>query len=239
MAIVAFGLWDYVSQFLLNLISLQLLETIGWSAILVISTIITTIYIGLIVFYFAHMITNQFLFPLLRIVLAICLFLVPPVTMTVYWFIFILPEKPPVWALNVSNPTPYIVQNAGRRSCPCWCGLMPEDELSQGAVSTTKPSQSTSLKFTAAGTVGAVLCFVVVFSGWLRPARPTVALLLCPLMVVAGLSLCLGLVTGVVSLSRREGALTIATLIISILGLALLMFVALMTAFVVIPFSME
>ncbi len=114
---------------------------------------------------------------------------------------------------------------------------MPEGEQSRGTARTTKPWQSNSLKFTAAGTVGAVLCFVIVFGGWLSPARPAVALLLCPLMVVAGLSLCMGLVTGVVSLSRREGALAIAGLAISVLGLALLMLVALMTAFVVMPFS--
>ena len=114
---------------------------------------------------------------------------------------------------------------------------MSKGELSRGAARTTKPWQSNSLKFTAGGTVGAVLCFVVVFGGWLSPARSAVALLLCPLMVAAGLSLCLGLVTRGVSLSRREGALAIAGLAISVLGLALLVFVALMTAFVVMPFS--
>lgn len=115
---------------------------------------------------------------------------------------------------------------------------MSKGEPSRGAARTTKPWQINSLKFTAAGTLGAVLCFVVVFSGWLSPARPAIAILLCPLMVAAGLSLCLGLVTGIVSLSHREGALMIVVLAIACLGLALLMMVALMTAFVIMPFSM-
>lgn len=83
-----------------------------------------------------------------------------------------------------------------------------------------------------------MLCFAAVFIRWLSPARSAVALLLCPLMVAAGLSLCLGLGAGVVSLARHEGALALASLAISVLGLALLVFVALMTAFVVMPFSM-
>ena len=114
---------------------------------------------------------------------------------------------------------------------------MSEGKLSRGAALATKPWQSISLKFTAAGSVGAVLCIAIVFSGWLSPARSAVALLLCPIMVTAELSLCLGLVTGILSLSRREGALVIAGLAISVLGLAFLMFIALMTAFVVMPFS--
>lgn len=113
---------------------------------------------------------------------------------------------------------------------------MSEGKLSPEAACTTKPWQSLSLKSAAAGTVGAMLCFAVVFSGLLNPARSAVAVLLSPLMVAVGLTLCLGLVAGVVSLARHEGALALAALAISILGLVILLFVALMTAFVVLPF---
>ncbi len=110
---------------------------------------------------------------------------------------------------------------------------MSEGKRSPGAACNTKPWQILSLKSAAAGTVGAMLCFAVVFGGLLSSI---VAVLLLPLMVAAGLSLCLGLVVGVVSLARHEGALALAALVISLLGLAILLFDALVTAFVVLPF---
>ena len=110
---------------------------------------------------------------------------------------------------------------------------MSEDKLHPGIAGTTKPWQILSLMSAVAGTVCAMLFFAVVFSGLLSS---TVAVLLFPFMVAAGLSLCLGLVAGVVSLARHEGALALAALVISILGLAILLFDALVTAIVVLPF---
>ena len=56
--------------------------------------------LGLSVFYLIHVILNKEGTDLLRILLGIGAFLLPFIAMPFYYFIYILPETPPEWALN-------------------------------------------------------------------------------------------------------------------------------------------
>jgi hypothetical protein len=58
--------------------------------------------LGLTAFYLAHVILNKTGNDILRVVLGIFVFIFPYVAMPVYYFIYILPEYTPQWALAVS-----------------------------------------------------------------------------------------------------------------------------------------
>jgi len=111
-------------------------------------------------------------------------------------------------------------------------------ELLRVRVRVTRSWQRLSLILAVSGTSGAGACLYLLLS---RSVRPTMilpgALLLIPLMAASALALCLSVITAFVSLTRREGVLALIGLTVSIGGLVLMGLVALMTAFVVLPFS--
>lgn len=59
--------------------------------------------LGLSVFYLIHIILNKEGTDLLRILLGIGAFLMPYLAMPFYYFVYILPENPPEWALTNPN----------------------------------------------------------------------------------------------------------------------------------------
>ena len=59
--------------------------------------------LGLYVFYLAHVIMNKDGTDLLRILLGVGTFLLPYIAMPFYYFVYILPETPPDWALIPST----------------------------------------------------------------------------------------------------------------------------------------
>lgn len=105
MVVVALGIWDHVDQFLLAHLPLKTIESIGWSALLILGYVVVAIHVALVVFYICHIITNRSAPRDVRIVFAITLFVIPTVGMALYWFIYIFLEKPPTWALKTASPT--------------------------------------------------------------------------------------------------------------------------------------
>lgn len=65
--------------------------------------------IGLTAFYLAHVILNKTGNDILRVVLGIFVFIFPYIAMPVYFFIYILPEYPPQWALSVSSEQKVVI----------------------------------------------------------------------------------------------------------------------------------
>jgi hypothetical protein len=57
------------------------------------------IYIGLHAFYIIHIILNKTGTDLLRSIFGVGMFLLPFIAIPVYYFIYILPDNPPDWAL--------------------------------------------------------------------------------------------------------------------------------------------
>ena len=55
--------------------------------------------IGLLAFYFVHVILNKTAGDVIRVVLGLGFIFMPIVALPVYYFIFILSENPPQWAL--------------------------------------------------------------------------------------------------------------------------------------------
>jgi hypothetical protein len=55
---------------------------------------------GLTAFYLAHVILNKTGNDVMRVVLGIFVFFFPYIAMPVYYFIYILPDNPPKWALT-------------------------------------------------------------------------------------------------------------------------------------------
>ena len=106
MAFVAIGLWDPASQFLLAKIPSRTLESIGWNAALALGSLFTVVNFALVVFYLSHIITNHPAPGILRVGFAVSILIIPFVAMTAYWFLYVLPEKPPTWALKASKPFP-------------------------------------------------------------------------------------------------------------------------------------
>ncbi len=106
MALVALGVWDPVAKFLLAHVPSHTLESISWSAALALGSVLAALHIALVVFYISHIITNQSAPSIVRAGFAVSLLIIPPVAMTAYWFIYVLPEKPPLWALKASRPIP-------------------------------------------------------------------------------------------------------------------------------------
>ncbi len=69
------------------------------------------LHIGIQIFYIAHVILNKAGGDIIRVILGIGMFLFAFLAMPVYFFIFILPENPPTWALasyagQVKSPNP-------------------------------------------------------------------------------------------------------------------------------------
>jgi len=106
MALVAIGLWDPAAQFLLAQIPSRTLESIGWNVALALGSLFTVLNFALAVFYLSHIITNQSAPGKVRVGFAVGILIIPFVAMTGYWLIYILPEKPPTWALKESKPLP-------------------------------------------------------------------------------------------------------------------------------------
>jgi hypothetical protein len=106
MTFVAIGLWDPAAQFLLTQVPSRTLESIGWNVALALGFLFTVLNIVLVVFYLSHIITNQSAPGAVRVGFAVSLLIIPFVAMTAYWFIYVLPEKPPTWALKASRPIP-------------------------------------------------------------------------------------------------------------------------------------
>ena len=104
MALVAIGLWDPAAQFLVA--QIPTLESIGWNAALALGSLFTVLNFALVVFYLSHIITNQSAPGIVRVGFAVGFLIIPFVAMTAYWFIYVLPEKPPTWALKASKPLP-------------------------------------------------------------------------------------------------------------------------------------
>ncbi len=55
--------------------------------------------LGMMVFYIVHVIKNNTGSDLLRILLGVGLYIMPYLAMPFYYFVYILPETPPDWAL--------------------------------------------------------------------------------------------------------------------------------------------
>jgi hypothetical protein len=104
MALVAIGLWDPAAQFLVA--KIPTLESIGWNAALALGFLFTVLNFALVVFYLSHIITNQSAPGIVRVGFAVSILIIPFVAMTAYWFLYVLPEKPPTWALKASKPFP-------------------------------------------------------------------------------------------------------------------------------------
>ncbi len=60
------------------------------------------IQLGLQLFYFIHIILNKSGNDVVRVVFAIGMFLLQFIAMPIYYFVYILPENPPAWALAPS-----------------------------------------------------------------------------------------------------------------------------------------
>ncbi len=106
MTFVAIGLWDPAAQFLLTQVPSRPLESIGWNVALALGFLFTVLNFAIVVFYLSHIITNQSAPGIVRVGFAVSLLIIPFVAMTAYWFIYVLPEKPPTWALKASRPIP-------------------------------------------------------------------------------------------------------------------------------------
>jgi hypothetical protein len=106
MTFVAIGLWDPAAQFLLTQVPSRTLESIGWNVALALGSLFTVLNFALVVFYLSHIITNQSAPGTVRVGFAVSLLIIPFVAMTAYWFIYILHEKPPTWALKASRLIP-------------------------------------------------------------------------------------------------------------------------------------
>ena len=106
MALLSVGLWGPVERFLLAHFPSPTLESIGWNAVLLLGLIHASLRLALLVFYIWHIITNQAAPDIVRVGFAVGLLVIPLVAMTAYWFIYVLPNKPPIWALKAFKPTP-------------------------------------------------------------------------------------------------------------------------------------
>jgi len=95
MGAVTLGLWDLWAQYL----PVRTTESIGWSAALAVGAAFSALHFILVVFYLAHIVTNHAAPGLGRILFAVGIFLVPGIVMALYFLLYILPEKPPPWAL--------------------------------------------------------------------------------------------------------------------------------------------
>ena len=105
MALVAIGLWDPAERFLHA--HFPTMESTGWNALLLLGSALVSLRLVLLVFYLWHIITNQSAPGIVRVGFAVSFLIIPFVAMTAYWFIYILPEKPPTWALKASKPLPH------------------------------------------------------------------------------------------------------------------------------------
>lgn len=66
------------------------------------------IQLGLTIFYLVHVILNKTANDALRVIFGILIFLFSFIAMPIYYFIYILPENPPEWAMadrEATNPT--------------------------------------------------------------------------------------------------------------------------------------
>lgn len=60
----------------------------------------TVVSLGLRAFYIVHIILNKRGTDLLRAILGVGLFILPFLAIPFYYFIYVLPENPPIWALT-------------------------------------------------------------------------------------------------------------------------------------------
>ena len=72
----------------------------GFMIMMFLLTISSFLQMCLSVFYLTHIILNKKGIEILRILFGVGTFLLPYVVLPVYYFIYILPENPPEWALT-------------------------------------------------------------------------------------------------------------------------------------------
>ena len=101
MAFVAIGLWDKVAPYLDS----QVVESLGWAALLPVGLVSAVLHATLVVFYLSHIITNDPAPGALRVLFASSLFIVPLLAMPLYCCIYVLPLEPPAWALKPASQT--------------------------------------------------------------------------------------------------------------------------------------
>src|SRR4030042_5909421 len=112
---IYFGIWFY-AIFSMNTMDYNYFPDVSTfsTAILPIFFLIMCsafLQIGLQAFYIAHIILNKAGGDIIRVVLGIGIFLFAILAMPVYFFIYILPDNPPTWALasytgQVKSPNP-------------------------------------------------------------------------------------------------------------------------------------
>jgi len=99
MAFVAMGLWDKVAPYLDS----QATESFTWSALLAMSFVLAVLHASLVVFYLCHIITNGPAPAALRALFALGLFLIPLLAMPLYCCVYVLPRRPPLWAVDAAR----------------------------------------------------------------------------------------------------------------------------------------
>jgi hypothetical protein len=96
--VISLGLWDGIDGFLSARAPTLPLESIGWNAALAMGALLLALHHLLVVFYTIHIITNHSTPIAVRLSFALALLVLPFITMTAYYFIYILPPIPPDWA---------------------------------------------------------------------------------------------------------------------------------------------
>lgn len=73
-----------------------------WLVLFPIICVLSTVHLGLMIFYLIHIIRNPHASDMMRILMGVGIFLLPQIGMPVYFFLYIWSERPPEWGASSS-----------------------------------------------------------------------------------------------------------------------------------------